>query len=48
MTTFWGPDFAELEATDPEIAGVVVGELARLRSGLQLIASENFTSPAVL
>ncbi|HEX5542273.1 MAG TPA: serine hydroxymethyltransferase [Micromonospora sp.] len=48
MSTFWGPDFAELEATDPEIAGVVVGELARLRSGLQLIASENFTSPAVL
>jgi glycine hydroxymethyltransferase len=48
MTTFWGPDFAELEATDPEIASVVLGELDRLRGGLQLIASENFTSPAVL
>ncbi|MEV1286852.1 serine hydroxymethyltransferase [Micromonospora sp. NPDC049679] len=48
MTTFWGPDFAELQATDPEIASVVLGELDRLRGGLQLIASENFTSPAVL
>ncbi len=47
-TPFWGPDFAELAAADPEIAGVVTDELTRLRSGLQLIASENFTSPAVL
>jgi glycine hydroxymethyltransferase len=47
-TTFWGPDFAALEATDPDIAAVVLGELDRLRSGLQLIASENLTSPAVL
>lgn len=46
--TFWGPDFDELTATDPEIAEVVLGELNRQRSGLQLIASENFTSPAVL
>ena len=46
--TFWGPDFDALQATDPEIAGVVVDELTRLRAGLQLIASENFTSPAVL
>lgn len=46
--TFWGPDFDALNATDPEIAGVVLDELTRLRSGLQLIASENFTSPAVL
>jgi glycine hydroxymethyltransferase len=45
---FWGPDFAQLEAVDPEIAGVVLGELDRVRSGLQLIASENLTSPAVL
>jgi glycine hydroxymethyltransferase len=47
-TTFWGPDFDELERTDPEIAGVVTDELERLRGGLQLIASENLTSPAVL
>ncbi len=46
--TFWGPDFGALERTDPEIAAVVLNELDRLRSGLQLIASENFTSPAVL
>jgi glycine hydroxymethyltransferase len=45
---FWGPDFAALQSEDPEIAAVILGELARLRSGLQLIASENFTSPAVL
>lgn len=49
MTTpFWGPDFDALQAQDPEIADVVLGELERLRGGLQLIASENFTSPAVL
>jgi glycine hydroxymethyltransferase len=47
-TPFWGPDFDELRQTDPEIAEVVVGELERLRGGLQLIASENLTSPAVL
>ena len=46
--TFWGPDFEALQEVDPEIAGVVVDELDRLRGGLQLIASENFTSPAVL
>jgi glycine hydroxymethyltransferase len=45
---YWGPDFSALEKVDPEIAGVVLDELDRLRSGLQLIASENFTSPAVL
>ena len=47
-TPFWGPDFDQLSAEDPEIAGIVLDELERLRGGLQLIASENFTSPAVL
>ncbi len=47
-TPFWGPDFDALASTDPEIADVVLGELDRLRGGLQLIASENLTSPAVL
>ena len=47
-TPFWGPDFDALASTDPEIADVVLGELKRLRTGLQLIASENLTSPAVL
>ncbi|MGI5244921.1 serine hydroxymethyltransferase [Dactylosporangium sp. CA-139066] len=46
--TYWGPDFQALRDTDPEIADVVLGELGRLRGGLQLIASENLTSPAVL
>jgi len=45
---FWGPDFSALQHQDPEIADVILGELERQRSGLQLIASENFTSPAVL
>jgi len=47
-TPFWGPDFDILTSSDPEIAEVVLGELERLRGGLQLIASENLTSPAVL
>lgn len=47
-TPFWGPDFDALAHEDPEIADVVLDELARLRGGLQLIASENLTSPAVL
>lgn len=47
-TPFWGPDFDALQAEDPEIASVIMAELGRLRGGLQLIASENLTSPAVL
>jgi len=46
--TFYGPDFNQLSAQDPEIAAVLISELERQRHGLQLIASENFTSPAVL
>ncbi len=46
--TYWGPDFDDLRQTDPDIAAVVLSELDRLRGGLQLIASENLTSPAVL
>jgi glycine hydroxymethyltransferase len=45
---FWGPDFGALQTEDPEIASILLDELDRLRGGLQLIASENFTSPAVL
>ncbi len=44
----WGPDFAALEAVDPDIARILLEERDRLNNGLQLIASENFTSPAVL
>jgi len=45
---FWGSDFAALQSEDPEIAGILLSELERTRGGLQLIASENLTSPAVL
>ena len=48
MTTFYGSDYAALESFDPDIAGVLISELDRLRGGLQLIASENMSSPAVL
>lgn len=37
-----------LTASDPEIADAVRAELARQRVGLELIASENIVSPAVL
>ncbi len=47
-TPFWGPDFDQLAQLDPQMADLLLRELGRLRSGLQLIASENFTSPAVL
>jgi len=47
-TASWGPDFAALEAIDPDIARILLAERDRLNDGLQLIASENFTSPAVL
>jgi glycine hydroxymethyltransferase len=46
--TFYGPDFNQLTAQDPDIAALLLSELERQRHGLQLIASENFTSPAVL
>jgi glycine hydroxymethyltransferase len=45
---FYGSDYAELQSSDPEIAQILIDELDRLRGGIQLIASENFTSPAVL
>ena len=47
-TPLWGPDFAALESVDPDIARILLAERDRLNDGLQLIASENFTSPAVL
>lgn len=45
---FYGPDFSLLRREDPEIAEVLLDEVARLRGGLQLIASENLASPAVI
>ncbi len=46
--TFFGPDFQALQKQDSEIAAILISELDRQRQNLQLIASENFTSPAVL
>ncbi|CAB4593115.1 MAG: serine hydroxymethyltransferase [Actinobacteria bacterium] len=45
---FFGPDFNQLQSEDPDIAAVILSELERQRQNLQLIASENFTSSAVL
>jgi glycine hydroxymethyltransferase len=40
--------FEALDATDPELAGIVRREVERQNTTIQLIASENFTSPAVM
>jgi glycine hydroxymethyltransferase len=45
---FYGPDFVLLSKQDPEISAVLLSELKRQQTNLQLIASENFTSRAVL
>ncbi|MFJ4829992.1 serine hydroxymethyltransferase [Streptomyces sp. NPDC088747] len=37
-----------LRRQDPELAEILIGELVRQSTTLQLIAAENFTSPAVL
>ena len=42
------PPGAALREADPEIAALVAEETARQNDGLELIASENFVSPAVL
>ncbi|WP_137993325.1 serine hydroxymethyltransferase [Streptomyces vilmorinianum] len=41
-------DLDLLRRQDPEIADVLLGEVRRQADSLQLIAAENFTSPAVL
>ena|SRR5882724_2330620 len=42
------PDFRSLKAVDPEIHQAIADERARQNFGLELIASENFVSHAVL
>ena len=42
------PPGAKLREADPEIAKVIEDEIARQGEGLELIASENFVSPAVM
>jgi glycine hydroxymethyltransferase len=46
--SFYGPDFNLLSKQDPDIAAILLSELKRQQTNLQLIASENFTSRAVL
>ncbi|MFJ9056899.1 serine hydroxymethyltransferase [Streptomyces sp. NPDC102409] len=41
-------DFGALLRQDPEVGGILLAEAGRQSSTLQLIAAENFTSPAVL
>jgi glycine hydroxymethyltransferase len=43
-----GPEFDVLRRQDPELAEILLGERERQSTTLQLIAAENFTSPAVL
>ncbi len=45
--TSWQPA-SELVAADPVVADILARETARQAEGLELIASENFASPAVL
>ncbi|HEX5757950.1 MAG TPA: serine hydroxymethyltransferase [Thermoanaerobaculia bacterium] len=42
------PDYSPLKAVDPEICQAIADERARQNDGLELIASENFVSRAVL
>ncbi len=41
-------DISLIQATDPELAEAMKAELNRQQNGIELIASENFVSPAVM
>ncbi len=45
LDRFWSDD---LETADPDVAAIIGRELGRQRDGIELIASENIASPAVL
>ncbi|GAA0278318.1 serine hydroxymethyltransferase [Alteraurantiacibacter aestuarii] len=45
LTRFWQDDLAD---ADPEVAAIIGRELGRQRDRIELIASENIASPAVL
>ena len=42
------PNAGSLDSMDPEINSLVASELKRQEEGLELIASENYASPAVM
>jgi glycine hydroxymethyltransferase len=44
----WVADWEALRTTDPEVADAIAAEVGRERTTIRLIASENYTSPAVL
>jgi glycine hydroxymethyltransferase len=48
VSTQFESGFDALRATDPEIADIIRRETERQNTTIQLIASENFTSPAVM
>ncbi|MEY4066671.1 MAG: hypothetical protein RIR26_2879 [Pseudomonadota bacterium] len=48
MNQFLSSNRAVLAETDPAVASILSAEARRLREGLELIASENVASPAVL
>ena len=41
-------DFEEIKNVDPAVAEAIDGELTRQRNNIELIASENFVSKAVM
>jgi RpiB/LacA/LacB family sugar-phosphate isomerase len=43
-----GPCFSKVRSVDPEIAAVIEQERTRQQQNIELIASENFTSPAIM
>lgn len=47
-STFWEQAFSTIAATDPEVAQACRQELGRQQDHLELIASENFASAAVM
>jgi glycine hydroxymethyltransferase len=48
MTDPGWSDWSAVEAMDPEVAAAIVAEVHRENNKIELIASENFSSPAVL
>ena len=41
-------ELENIKKTDPQIAEAILNEVGRQRSKIELIASENFVSPAVM
>ena len=42
------PTYTALQAQDPDVYNALMGEMRRQVEGVELIASENYISPAVL